>query len=51
MDKIEGKLIFRLVLFDIINNIPVACQISKKESFLIVYDFINISIPFKDLKQ
>ena len=46
--RIEGKWIFRLELFDIVNNIPVACQISKKESFNEVYDFINISIPLKD---
>ena len=27
----EGKWIYRLELFDIINNIPVACLISKKK--------------------
>ena len=48
--RIEGKWIFRLELFDILNNIPVACQISKKESSKIIYDFINISLPLKDRK-
>ena len=28
----EGKWIYRLDIFDIINNIPVACLISKKET-------------------
>ena len=46
----EGKWIYRLELFDIINNMPVACLISKKETPKIVEDFIDISIPLKDRK-
>lgn len=40
----------RLDIFDIINNIPVACLISKKETSKIIYDFIDISIPLKHRK-
>lgn len=46
----EGKWIFRLELFDIINNMPVACLISEKETSKIVEDFIDISIPLKHRK-
>lgn len=46
----EGKWIYRLDIFDIINNIPVACLISKKETSKIIYDFIDISIPLKHRK-
>ena len=46
----EGKWIYRLELFDIINNMPVACLISKKETPKIVEDFIDISIHPKDRK-
>ena len=46
----EGKWIFRLKLFDIINNIPVACLISEKETTKIIYDFIDISILLKHRK-
>ena len=46
----EGKWIFRLELFDIINNMPVACLISEKETQKIVEDFIDISIPLKHRK-
>lgn len=46
----EGKWIFRLELFDIINNIPAVCLISEKETTKIIYDFIDISIPLKHLK-
>ena len=46
----EGKWIYRLELFDIINNMPVACLIFKKETPKIVEDFIDISIHPKDRK-
>ena len=46
----EGKWIYRLELFDIINNMPVACLISEKETPKIVEDFIDISIPLKHRK-
>ena len=46
----EGKWIFRLELFDIINNMPVACLISEKETPKIIEDFIDISIPLKHRK-
>ena len=43
--------IYRLELFDIINNMPVACLISKKRNTKkIIYDFIDISIPLKNRK-
>ena len=48
--RIEGKWIYRLELFDIINNMPVACLISKEETSKIVYDFIDMSIPLKHRK-
>ncbi|MFM5882148.1 hypothetical protein V4U87_02265 [Methanobrevibacter gottschalkii] len=40
----------RLELFDIINNMPVACLISEKETPKIIEDFIEISIPLKHRK-
>lgn len=46
----EGKWIYRLELFDIINNMSVAYLISKKETPKIVEDFIDISIHPKDRK-
>ena len=46
----EGKWIFRLELFDIINNMQVACLISEKETTKIIYDFIYISILLKHRK-
>lgn len=46
----EGKWIFRLELFDIINNMPVACLIFEKETLKIVEDFIDISITLKRRK-
>ena len=48
--RIEGKWIYRLELFDIINNMPVSCLISKEEISKIVYDFIDMSIPLKHRK-
>lgn len=48
--KIEGKWQYRLELFDIINNMPVACLISKKITPKIVEDFIDISIHPKHRK-
>ena len=46
----EGKWIYRLELFDIINNMPVASLISEKETPKIIEDFIDISIPPKHRK-
>ena len=46
----EGDWIYRLELFDIINNMPVACLISEKETPEIVEEFIDRSIPLKDRK-
>ncbi|WP_295592419.1 hypothetical protein [uncultured Methanobrevibacter sp.] len=46
----EGKWIYRLELFDIINNVPVSCLISEKETPKIIEDFIDISIPPKHRK-
>ena len=43
----EGKWIYRLVLFDIINNVLVSCLISEKETPKIIEDFIDISISPK----
>lgn len=48
--RIEGKWIYRLELFYIINNMHVACLISKEETSKIIYDFIDISIPLKHHK-
>ena len=46
----EDEWIYRLELFDIINNMPVACLISEKETPKIIEDFIDKSIPLKDRK-
>lgn len=42
---IEGKIYFRLVLFDIVENMPIAECIVEKESNETIYEFINRSIP------
>ena len=46
----ERKWIYRLELFDILNNVPVACLVSEKETPKIIEDFIDISIPLKHRK-
>ena len=48
--RINRKWIYRLTLFDIINNIPVACLISEKETPKIIKNFIKTSIHPKDRK-
>lgn len=48
--RINRKWIYRLTLFDIINNMPVACLISEKETPKIIKNFIKTSIHPKDRK-
>ena len=42
---IEGKFYFRLVLFDIVENMPISESIVEKENNETIYEFINRSIP------
>ena len=42
---IERKRYYRLVLFDIVDNMPIAESIVKKETNNVIYDFINKSLP------
>ena len=47
-EKVSGNWIFYLVLFDLINNVPVASMLSDKLTIDIIKNFINMSIPYKD---
>ena len=42
---IEGKFYYRLVLFDIVENMPIAECIVEKENNETIYEFINRSLP------
>ena len=47
-EKVNGNWIYYLVLFDLINNVPVASMLSEELSVDIIKNFIDMSIPFKD---
>lgn len=48
--RIEQKWVYRHEIFDIVNNMSVACLISKKETPDVIENFINTSIHPKDRK-
>ena len=48
--RIEQKWVYRHEIFDIVNNMSVACLISKKETPDVIKNFINTSIHPKDRK-
>ena len=47
-EKVNGNWIYYLVLFDLINNVPVASMLSEELSNNIIKNFIEKSIPYKD---
>lgn len=47
-EKVNGKWIYYLVIFDLIHNVPVASILSEKLSKDIIKNFIDKSIPLKD---
>ena len=47
-EKINGKWVYYIVLFDLVNNVPVASMLTKKLKHNLIKDFIDMSIPFKD---
>lgn len=48
MGEGKRKLDLLSLLFDLINNVPVASMLSEKLSVDIIKNFIDISIPYKD---
>ena len=47
-EKINGNWIFYLVLFDLVNNVPIASMLTEKLSKDVIKIFIKMSIPSKD---
>ena len=47
-EKVNGKWVYYIVLFDLVNNVPVASMLTKKLKHNLIKDFIDMSIPFKD---
>ena len=47
-EKVNGNWVYYLVIFDLIENVPVASMLSEKLSKNIIKNFIDRSIPFKD---
>ena len=47
-ERVEGKWIYYLIIFDIVNNVPVASMLTKKLDTDIIKNFIKNSIPDKD---
>ena len=47
-EKVNGKWVYYLVLFDLVYNVPIATMLSKKLNYNIIKNFIDMSIPFKD---
>lgn len=46
--KISGIWHYYLVIFDLINNVPVAASLVEKLTKEVIYDFINLSVPLND---
>ncbi len=47
-EKVSGKWIYYLVIFDLVNNVPVASTLSETLNEDLIKNFIDKSIPFKD---
>lgn len=47
-ERVEGKWIYYLIIFDIVNNVPVASMLTKKLDTDIIKNFIKNSISDKD---
>lgn len=47
-EKVNGKWVYYLVIFDLVNNVPVAATLTEKIDIIIIKNFIDTSIPFKD---
>ena len=47
-ERVNGNWVYYLVIFDLIENVPVASMLTEKLSKNIIKDFIDRSIPFKD---
>ncbi len=47
-EKVNGNWVYYLVIFDLIENVPVASMLTEKLSKNIIKDFIDRSIPFKN---
>ena len=47
-EKVNGNWIFYLVLFDLVNNVPIASMLTEKLSEDVIKNFIKMSIPSKD---
>lgn len=47
-EKVNGNWIYYLVLFDLVNNVPVASMLTEKLYDEVIKNFIDMSIPFKD---
>lgn len=47
-ERINGNWVYYLVLFDLVNNVPVASMLTEILNENVIENFIYMSIPFKD---
>lgn len=47
-ERVNGNWVYYLVLFDLVNNVPVASMLTEILNENVIENFIDMSIPFKD---
>ena len=47
-EKVNGNWVYYLIIFDLVNNVPVASMLTEILNENVIENFIDMSIPFKD---